>query len=58
MTTIYTGKRLKLKRVKLDIKAMDIAEMLGVSKSYVSLMEKGDRPIPSEIYSKWIQILN
>lgn len=52
------GKVLKIKRVTLDIKAKDVAEYLGLSKTYISLMENGKEKIPSNTYAKWNHFLN
>lgn len=52
-----TGKQLKLLRIEKDIQAKMIAQHLNISKSYISLMEKGCRPIPQEVYYKWINLL-
>jgi len=54
---MLSGKELKIKRIVLDIRANELAEMLGISKSYISLMENGGRKIPSHIYERWIEIL-
>jgi transcriptional regulator with XRE-family HTH domain len=54
---MLSGKELKIKRIVLDIKANELAEMLGVSKSYISLMENNRRKIPLHIYERWIEIL-
>lgn len=37
---MLTGKELKLKRIEKDIKAIEIAEQLGIHKSYVFLNGK------------------
>jgi transcriptional regulator with XRE-family HTH domain len=54
---VLSGKQLKIQRIIKDIQAMDIAKELNVSKTYISLMEKGERNIPLHIYSKWVDIL-
>ena len=53
-----TGKQLKMKRIELDIKGKDIAMQLGVSTTYICLMEKGEKNIPSHIYGRWVELLN
>lgn len=55
---MLTGKELKIKRVILDIKATDIANALGVHRSYISNMEKGIREIPKRRYTQWVSYLN
>ncbi|WP_170211237.1 helix-turn-helix domain-containing protein [Robertmurraya siralis] len=52
-----SGKELKIKRVMLDIKAIEVAQYLHICKSYVSKMENGVQPIPSKIYDKWVLFL-
>jgi len=54
---MLSGKQLKIKRIMLDVEAKAIARQLGVSKSYISLMEKGERNIPEDKYIKWIEFL-
>lgn len=55
---MLTGKELKIKRIILDIKAIEIAKHLQVHKSYISILEKGTQKIPKHIYVKWITYLN
>lgn len=55
---MLSGKELKIKRIILDVEAQEIARHIGISKTYISLMEKGSRPINSNIYQKWINYLN
>jgi predicted transcriptional regulator len=54
---MYTGKELKIKRIVLDIEAKEIASHIGISKTYISLMEKGQRRIPEVTYHKWINYI-
>jgi predicted transcriptional regulator len=54
---MYTGKELKVKRILLDIEAQEIASHIGISKTYICLMEKGQRRIPEVTYHKWIGYL-
>ncbi|WP_420909458.1 helix-turn-helix domain-containing protein [Bacillus infantis] len=54
---MLTGKELKIKRILLEIEAQEIARHLEISKSYISLMEKGSRSIPERTYAKWITYL-
>jgi transcriptional regulator with XRE-family HTH domain len=39
------------------MEAKEIAEALGVSKSYISKLEKERQEIPIHIYKKWITVL-
>jgi transcriptional regulator with XRE-family HTH domain len=55
---MLTGKELKIKRILVDIEAQEVAKYLGVSKTYISLMEKGSRRISVDTYVKWIRYLN
>lgn len=52
-----TGKQLKIKRIRKDIKAKDIAEQLNVSRQYISMLEKGIQKIPSHVLIKWKELL-
>ena len=54
---MLTGKQLKIKRIMLDIKAVEVAEYLGIHKSYISKMERGVQGIPLHMYSKWTEFL-
>lgn len=54
---MYTGKELKIRRIILDIDAKDVAEMIGIHRSYVCKLEKEVQPIPEHIYDKWIKVL-
>lgn len=55
---MLNGKELKIKRIILDVKAIEIANALGVHKSYISNMEKGVRDIPIHRYEQWLSYLN
>lgn len=55
---MLTGKELKIQRIIKEIEAQEIAKQLGISKTYISLMESGKRNIPKHIYDKWIDVLN
>lgn len=52
-----SGMELKIQRIIKNIKATDIAKHLGLSKSYISLMESGNRTIPNNTYEQWIKFL-
>jgi transcriptional regulator with XRE-family HTH domain len=54
---MLTGKELKVKRILIDIEAKEIASHIGISKTYISLMERGQRRIPESTYYKWIDYL-
>jgi transcriptional regulator with XRE-family HTH domain len=54
---MLSGKELKIKRIIADVEAKEVARYIGISKTYISLMEKGQRRIPEEIYDKWINYL-
>ena len=55
---MLTGKDLKVKRIILDIKAVDIAKELNVHRSYISIMERGIQDIPKHIRVKWEEYLH
>ena len=42
----------------LDIKAIHIAELLEVHRSYISILESGKQNIPLHIRTKWENFLN
>lgn len=44
-----TATDLRIFRARLRLKQSDVAAMLGVARSYVSMMESGERPIPERI---------
>lgn len=54
---MLTGKKLKIARIKKNLKAQYIAEKIGVSKSYISKLEREIQDIPKHIYIKWIKVL-
>lgn len=54
---MYTGKQLRLKRVELDKRAVELAKHLGISKSYISKMENEIQSIPGHFYKKWTDYL-
>lgn len=54
---MLSGKELKMKRIELDIQAKSIAEVLGVSKPFVTYMEKGIKKIPVDKYIVWTEYL-
>jgi DNA-binding Xre family transcriptional regulator len=55
---MLTGKELKIKRIIAEVEAKEIASHIGISKTNISLMEKGQRRIPEDIYGKWINYLD
>lgn len=52
-----SGLELKIERIKLGMQAKEIAELLGVSKAFVTYMEKGIKKIPQDKYIKWTEFL-
>ncbi|PLR99622.1 helix-turn-helix domain-containing protein [Bacillus sp. T33-2] len=54
---MYSGMDLKVRRIMNDIEAQEVARYLGVSKTYISLMEKGKRRISQEMYERWAEFL-
>jgi predicted transcriptional regulator len=51
------GIDLKVKRIMVGVQAKEIAEVLGVSKAFVTYMEKGTKKIPQDKYIKWVAYL-
>jgi predicted transcriptional regulator len=51
------GLEFKIQRIKLGIEGQEIANMIGVSQSYISKLENEKQSIPDHIYRKWINIL-
>ena len=43
------GLRIKLHRTARRIQQTDLAQRLGISQPYLSLIEKGERPVDSEL---------
>lgn len=54
---MLSGRQLKIKRILHNIEAKEIAEYLGVSKTYISLMENEKRKIPTNLYKRWVKYL-
>lgn len=54
---MLTGKQLKIRRIILDIKAKQIAELLHIHKSYISKMENEVQAIPLHMRIKWEEFL-
>lgn len=54
---MLTSMDLKIERIKNQKTATELSEHLGVSNSYVCLMEQGKRTISTEIYEKWLLFL-
>jgi transcriptional regulator with XRE-family HTH domain len=54
---MLSGMELKIKRIMLGIQAKEIAQLLGVSKPFVTYMENEQKKIPNEKYEMWINFL-
>lgn len=52
------GDKLRMLRLYKHIRQGDIADMLGITRNYVSMMENEKKPIPKELYERWIACLN
>ncbi len=52
-----SGLDFKIRRIKKNKKQKDIAILLGITPSYVCIMENQKVPIPDDIYSKWTKII-
>jgi hypothetical protein len=58
MNATKIGLRIKIRRTILGIKQTDLAEQLGISQPYLSLIEAGDRPIDSEMLVRIAKVLD
>jgi transcriptional regulator with XRE-family HTH domain len=54
---VLSGKELKIKRIIMDIKAIEIAQYLNIHKGYFSKLENGVQNIPRHIYEQWSEYL-
>lgn len=48
----WVGHRIKVQRAELEISQGDLAQRLGVSQSYLSYLEKGQRQITLELLER------
>lgn len=55
---MYVGKKIRKLRLQLDLSQEEIAEQLGVSRSYYSAIEIGKRKITKKLLSKIKQLWN
>ena len=51
------GHRIKIRRAVLNLNQAKLAQLLGITQSYLSRMERGDRPIDAEMLDKMAQAL-
>lgn len=58
MSNLYSGKDFKMARVRFDIKAINLAKVLKISTSKLSLIENNHIKCPTDIYEKLVKILN
>jgi transcriptional regulator with XRE-family HTH domain len=55
---MLSGEKLaKYRRVR-GLSQSEVAERMGVTPNYISIMENGRQDIPTHIYDKWIDALN
>lgn len=52
-----TGKRLKLLRTEKGVKARWLAEKIGISEAYISMLESGDRTWTPKLVQKYEEAL-
>lgn len=53
------GDRIKTRRLELGLTQQELAEKLGIkSRSYISLLEKGDRNLPTSMIRKLVSALD
>ena len=45
-------------RISMNLSQIELAEYLGVTSQYISLIEKNKRPIPSKVLTNWLKLLN
>lgn len=55
---MLSGKDLKIKRIMQNMQAKEIAEVLGVSRAFVTCMENGAKKIPQDKYISWVNYIN
>lgn len=51
----FTGASLQIRRIRLGIRAKDVASQLGISPSYYSEIERGKKPVPTN--SEFVRLL-
>lgn len=51
------GKDLKILRIQNDKKAIDVCLAAGISPSKLSLIERGYKECPKELYEKLVEII-
>lgn len=52
------GEKLRMLRLYKRILQKDIANVLGVTRNYISMLENEKKPIPQKMYEQWISFLN
>lgn len=52
------GHRIKIRRAVLRMSQTKLAQALGITQAYLSYMERGDRPIDTEMLSQIAKALN
>ena len=45
-------------RISMNLSQVELAEYLGVTRQYISLIESNKRPIPSKLLTNWLKLLN
>lgn len=58
MVQMLSPEKLKLIRLLKKKTQKEIADKIGCSKQYITMMENRKRPIKQEYYEKWIKALN
>lgn len=52
------GEKLRMLRLYKKIKQQDVADAIGISRNYLSMMENEKREMSEDVYRKWIDFLN
>ena len=52
------GDKMRMLRLYKKIRQQDVADGVGISRNYLSMLENEKKPITEEIFRKWIDFLN
>ncbi len=55
---MLSGRKLKNVRIYKEIAQKEIAKAVGVTKSYISMLENEKQAIPKDIYIDWVAFMN
>ncbi|MCD3240850.1 helix-turn-helix transcriptional regulator [Clostridium botulinum D/C] len=54
---MLSGRRLKDLRLTLNVSQDEVAQRMGVSRNYISMLENEKQGFSKDIYDKWINAL-